>query len=286
MAAPPVENISDTARWVAIYRAMETERPDAHFRDPFARELAGEQGARIMREMPGGRSTAWAFVVRTCVFDELILRVVREFSADRVVNLAAGLDTRPYRMDLPASLSWVEVDLPGILEYKERKLATARPVCRLERVALDLSDAAARRTLFAGLSASASRVVVVAEGLLVYLSREEVGALAADLHAAASFRWWILDVVSPDLLRWLQRRYQRSLAAAGAPLRFGPEEGTEFYRPFGWKTVEFRSSFGEARRLRREMAGAWLYHLMMKLSSPARREKLHRMGGVALLERA
>ncbi|HEV8269306.1 MAG TPA: class I SAM-dependent methyltransferase, partial [Thermoanaerobaculia bacterium] len=220
MPSPPVGNISDTARWVAAYRAMESERPDAHFRDPFARELAGEQGARIVEQMPAGRSTAWAFVVRTCVIDEFVTRVVRESSADMVVNLAAGLDTRPYRMELPASLSWVEVDLPAILEYKREKLASARPVCRLESVALDLSDVAERRALFARLSGSAARVLVITEGLLVYLSREEVGALAADLHAAASFRWWILDVVSPDLLRWLQRRYQRSLAAAGAPLRF------------------------------------------------------------------
>jgi O-methyltransferase involved in polyketide biosynthesis len=36
-----IEHISDTARWVAFYRAMETERPDAIFRDPFARQLAG-----------------------------------------------------------------------------------------------------------------------------------------------------------------------------------------------------------------------------------------------------
>jgi methyltransferase (TIGR00027 family) len=285
MPSPPVGNISDTARWVAAYRAMESERPDAHFRDPFARELAGEQGARIVEQMPAGRSTAWAFVVRTCVIDEFVTRVVRESSADMVVNLAAGLDTRPYRMELPASLSWVEVDLPAILEYKREKLASARPVCRLESVALDLSDVAERRALFARLSGSAARVLVITEGLLVYLSREEVGALAADLHAAASFRWWILDVVSPDLLRWLQRRYQRSLAAAGAPLRFGPEEGTEFYRPFGWKTAEFRSSFDESRRLRREMPGAWLFRLMMRLSPPARRERMRRMGGLALLER-
>ena len=39
-----IENISDTARWVALYRAIESERPDAHFRDPYARRLLGEGG--------------------------------------------------------------------------------------------------------------------------------------------------------------------------------------------------------------------------------------------------
>ena len=41
-----IENISDTARWVAVYRAMETARPDAIFRDPFAERLGGSAGGR------------------------------------------------------------------------------------------------------------------------------------------------------------------------------------------------------------------------------------------------
>ena len=47
-----IENISDTARWVAVYRAMETARPDAIFRDPFADRLAGRRGREILDEMP------------------------------------------------------------------------------------------------------------------------------------------------------------------------------------------------------------------------------------------
>ena len=49
-----IENVSDTARWVAVYRAMETERPDALFRDPWGRRLAGVKGKEIVRGLPGG----------------------------------------------------------------------------------------------------------------------------------------------------------------------------------------------------------------------------------------
>ena len=65
-----------------------------------------------------------------------------------VVNLAAGLDARPYRMALPPNLDWIEVDLPDLVDYKERILAGETPACRLERVRLDLADVAARRKLF------------------------------------------------------------------------------------------------------------------------------------------
>ena len=60
-----VRNISDTALWVAHYRAVESERPDAHFSDPYARALAGERGARIAKSQQFGNRNAWAFVART-----------------------------------------------------------------------------------------------------------------------------------------------------------------------------------------------------------------------------
>src|SRR6266849_7245718 len=133
---PLVRDISDTALWVAYYRALETDRPDAVFRDPFARALAGERGERIAKAQKFADQNAWSFLARTVLFDQFITDGVRG-GADLVVNLAAGLDTRPYRMDLPGTLRWVEVDLPGILDYKESILKSAAPVCSLERVRLD-----------------------------------------------------------------------------------------------------------------------------------------------------
>src|SRR5690349_9287187 len=71
-----ITHISDTARWVAQYRAMETERPDAIFRDPFAARLAGEHGRQIVESMPRGKQSAWAMITRTAVFDEIIRDLV------------------------------------------------------------------------------------------------------------------------------------------------------------------------------------------------------------------
>ncbi len=118
-----IQNVSDTARWVAMYRAYETERPDAHFHDPFARRLAGPDGEAIMRSVPGGMRTSWPMVVRTVAIDGFITRAVNDDGVDTVLNLAAGLDARPWRMELPASLHWIDVDLPEILGYKQRELA-------------------------------------------------------------------------------------------------------------------------------------------------------------------
>ncbi len=178
------------------------------------------------------------------------------------------------------------MDLPGILSYKKEKLAAARPVCSYEAVSLDLSDVSARRELFRRVGAGGKNVLTVTEGLLIYLTADEVGALATDLRAQTTFTRWIIDIASPDLLKILQKSYGKDLSNAGAPLKFAPPEHTAFFLPFGWKTAEFRSSLEEARRVRREMRMAWLFRLLALVSSEKKREKFRRMAGVALLERA
>src|ERR1700686_1815142 len=202
---PLIRNVSDTARWVAVYRAQETERPDALFRDPFARRLAGERGEQIARSKPLGRDNAPFIMVRTYLIDEFVRAEVQR-GADMVVNLAAGLDSRPYRMQLPPSLRWIEVDLPEILDYKEKVLRDEKPLCALERIRLDLSDVRGRRELFERLGQSAKRALIITEGLVIYLTADAVGELAEDLAAPTSFASWIVDIASPGLLRMLKKR--------------------------------------------------------------------------------
>ena len=195
-AEPLIRNISDTALLAAVYRARESERPDALFRDPFARRLAGKRGDQIADSIAFSNRNAWAWVTRTYLFDQFIAELCR-LGLDMVVNLAAGLDTRPYRMALPAALKWIEVDLPGILSYKEEILASEKPVCALERVRLDLSDAAARRELFAQLGRRAAESLILTEGLVAYFSTDQVRTLAEDLAAPPAFQCWVVDLMSP-----------------------------------------------------------------------------------------
>ncbi|MFL6228449.1 MAG: class I SAM-dependent methyltransferase [Pyrinomonadaceae bacterium] len=282
---PLIRNISDTARWVACYRALESERPDAHFQDPLARRLAGARGEQIVRGMPKGAAFSWSIVVRTVIIDEFIMRAIEQDGADTVLNLASGLDARPYRLKLPPTLKWIEVDLPEILDYKEELLKGERAVCEHEVVRLDLSDVAARRELFARVGANSERTLVVSEGLLVYLTPEAVGALAEDLHAPPAFRWWIIDIVRPEILKRMEKTWGRRVAEGNAPFRFAPAEGTGFFRPHGWREREFRSLMEESHRLKREMPMAWLWRFLARVQPPSRREKMRRMGGCAVLER-
>jgi methyltransferase (TIGR00027 family) len=186
---PLIRNISDTARWVAIYRARESERANALFRDPFAGRLAGERGEQIARSLPHSEKNSWSWVTRTHIFDQLIMSQIEQ-GCDTVINLAAGLDARPYRLTLPEQLKWIEVDLPEISDYKEEILRDENPSCVLERVRLDLSDLDERRKLFQRMASQASRALIVSEGLIIYLTPAE----GAEFYRSSG--WKPIDVRS------------------------------------------------------------------------------------------
>lgn len=280
-AEPLIRNISDTAHWVAVYRADETDRRDALFRDPHARALAGERGEQIARTMKWSRRHPWPFVMRTYLFDQFITQQVRG-GADLVINLAAGLDTRPYRLELPAALRWVEIDLPGILDHKSEMLKGETPRCALERVRADLADAGTRAAVLANVASDARRILIISEGLLIYLAPEQVRELARDLAGLPAARHWILDLASPGLLRYMQRSVGRAVDAAGAPFRFAPAEGPDYFLPLGWQLIEVQSMFRAAASLKRL---PFFFQLMSFLPDPPARAGNRPWSGVCVFAR-
>ena len=223
---------------------------------------------------------SWPFVARTWLIDHVISSQVK-LGTDMVVNLAAGLDARPYRMNLPGSLQWIEVDLSEILAYKEDVLRNEAPVCQVERVRLDLSDVRARRDFFSELGRRTNRALVVSEGLLVYLDDKEVMSLGQDLAVARSFQHWVIDLASPALLKMLAKKMGTPLDQAGAPLKFAPREGPEFFARSGWKPVELHSVMHAAAKLNRL---PFFLRLIARMSSPAFQAK-RPWSAVCLLER-
>jgi methyltransferase (TIGR00027 family) len=284
MAEPLIRSISETANWVAYHRATESERPDAIFHDPYARRLAGERGEVIGRELA---QNAWAIAVRTYLFDKMLLGLISHERIEMIVNLAAGLDARPYRLELPSSLRWVEVDLPEILEAKRKVLVQEQPHCQLEVITQHLGEQAQRRTLFAQLNRRAERIVAISEGLLLYLDEEKVTSLAADLHAQPHFEYWLVEVVSPRVVAMINRKWHRHFEAAHARISFAPKDWRAFYRERGWEATEFKDMAQAAREVHREPGTMKIMGFIGQMF-PSWREKQNKEweSGVALLQRS
>jgi methyltransferase (TIGR00027 family) len=257
VAPQPIQDVSETALMVAIWRAAENTHPKPLYRDPLALKLAGDRGREIIKGLPRGHASVsrWMMAIRTRVIDDLIREAVAD-GVDLVLNLGAGLDTRPYRMELPSSLCWVEVDRARIIELKQSRLVGERPACKLERISCDLADVSSRRALLASASEKGKNALVLTEGVIPYLSEEEVGALASDLNQYPCFRLWIADYFSPFIKKYRQAQ-SKKMRIENAPFKFEPKDYFGFFLNHGWQAKDVRYIVDAAQKLGRP-APAWI----------------------------
>jgi methyltransferase (TIGR00027 family) len=282
---PILESVSDTALLVAYHRAMESARADALFRDPYAERLAGDRGEEIARRLRWGKRMAWSTITRTVLIDEIISRLVGE-GVDTVLNLAAGLDSRPYRLQLPPSLRWVEMDLPALTAAKTELLKDEEPRCRLERVSVDLANSSERQRALAEQAGKMKKALVLTEGLLIYLNEAIVGELARELHEKSPIQYWVCDLATPLIVKRMQKWWGKHMTAANTRLQFAPSEGTKFFEPWGWREKEFHGLFENSMRIARPMPFAWMFKLQAKLFPKRTQEQAAKWrAGVVLLER-
>lgn len=246
-----LRDVSDTAWAVAALRATESERPDALFKDPYARRLVGERGAVIIDNMSPGYDMSWFMAVRTTILDEIVLRAIKSHGIDCVVNLACGLDSRSYRLQLPPHIRWFDVDLAGVMTYRKSVLNHDIPSCNVSPRSVDLSIDSERRKFLAEANESGLKVLVITEGLLPYLCEENVVALAADLLASQNVHLWLTDYYSAKTWNQPGNKFMDELVKANISIKFMPAEGVEFFLKHGWKISESRSFVDEGIKLGR-----------------------------------
>lgn len=281
MSEVTIENVSDTALWVAAFRAIESERPDALFRDPLASKLAGEKGRALTRAMPYGHMTGWMMVVRTVAIDQLVKDALA-MGVDSVINLGAGLDTRPYRLDLPSDLPWVEVDFPHIVQLKNERLVDEKPKAKLTRIGCDLSDRRAAQKLYAELGAKTKKALVMTEGVIAYLKVEQAEELADDLGNIPSFRYWIQDYRNHNPKMRQPKKFRDRMAKA--PLQFEHPDPLTLFAGHRWSLVKKISALDEGLRLGRNIPLKFPWNIFVKLTSASKVAAFRAALGFALLK--
>lgn len=286
--AEQIAHVSDTAFWVAWYRWLETQRKDALFHDPLAGKLVGDRGKKLARHMGIERAMAWSMSLRTHIIDTYIMEAIAG-GVDCIINLGAGLDTRPYRLDLTPDFPWIEVDFSNIITFKNETLAYDQPFCRLERIACDLSLAPEREYLLDDLNKRGRNILVLTEGVVPYLTNESVSALAKNLSEHNHINYWITDYFSPFFLSLAARGAIVKQLQKNAPFRFNPggepDDWSRFFATCGWQIDQMRFIGEEGRKLGRDLPANWLMRIMMRYASEERLRPYHRMNGYALLKK-
>ncbi len=182
-SAAPLQGVAATALVIAAIRAEETARPDRLFADPLAASFVAASDWSPSRPPGDSRATAlraWA-VARTVFLDDLLASACRD-GCRQAVLLGAGLDARAFRLPWPSGVRCFELDTADVLDSKAEVLTAERASAGCERVtvACDLRADWPGALLAAGFDPG-QPTVWVAEGVLVYLTQEEVDRVLADL---------------------------------------------------------------------------------------------------------
>lgn len=220
MNAPtePAAPLQATARWTAAVRAGERRRPDPLVDDPWAEALAGEEGMAWLAARPPESVTPIA--LRTRYFDDWLRIAAIDGGRRQVVLLAAGLDTRAWRLPWAAGTTVFELDRAAVLDAKEAVMAAAGAVPTARRVAVDADLAGdwGAALLGAGFDPAVPSAWL-AEGILFYLPDDAVArvlATVSGLAAPGSVLGFDIPnaavLTSPYTKAWLDMQ-----AAAGAP---------------------------------------------------------------------
>ncbi|MEE6135879.1 class I SAM-dependent methyltransferase [Mycobacterium sp. 050128] len=274
-------SVGATAVMVALARAAETASADPLIRDQFAEPLVSTPALEGVREQvtawwagaedddPDGAVRAQEMInyqaVRTHFFDAYFAAAAAAGIRQAVI-VAAGLDSRAYRLDWPAGTTVYEIDLPKVLEYKAETLAGSTPIAVRRPVPVDLRHDWPKALREAGYD-SDQPTAWLAEGLLPFLPAAAQEALFASIDAlSGSGSRVAVENFGVDAekrreaeQRWAELKAKRE--ARGQDTSFNPfdlwfeDEGRpdcgEWFATHGW-TVQTVNARAEATRLGRE----------------------------------
>lgn len=258
------ESVGATALGVAAARAAETESDNPLFTDPYARMFTEAAGAGLwsLYATPAANVepdvSAWVqamvdfIAVRTVFFDDFFLAAARA-GVKQMVILAAGLDSRAWRLPWPDGVTIYELDQPKVLEFKSATLQArgVRPASDRVNVPIDLRHDWPKALGQAGFDPSQPSAWS-AEGLLRYLPASAQDLLVERIHSLSPDGSWLAantpggDYLNPERLARQRQRAER-LHAAAAQLTdiampnvedlWYPEERTDlgdWLREHGW----------------------------------------------------
>jgi methyltransferase (TIGR00027 family) len=232
--------VAVTGLLVAALRAEESKREDRLFDDPFANTLAGSEGRDMLARYHASAhfGTVPIIEVRTRWYDEAIARATGE-GIRQFVILAAGMDSRAYRIAWPPGARVFEIDQAEVIAAKVQRLGSATPACDRVAIGMDLAGDWPAALAEHGFRRDVPTVWLV-EGLLLYLERDAVDSLLRRVDVlAAPGSVTLYDVIGRSLLDSpVIAPTLAMMRALGAPWKFGTDDPAALLPAWSARVVE------------------------------------------------
>lgn len=206
-STPSADAFLRSALGALVHRTQGIQALGGIYQDAMAEQFLGQLSLNPAHFE--NRSYMFNVAVRTVILDEIVSEFIRRCPGSLVVNFGAGFCTRYYRLSAESTF-WAEVDLPAVMEVRRSLNEPAS-----ERHSLIDSSVFHSDCMESLNQPQNGQVLVIAEGVFMYLSKRELRALCTRLQEAFSDVELVFEAISPALLRWKrvkgERLYQSAL---------------------------------------------------------------------------
>jgi methyltransferase (TIGR00027 family) len=225
--------ISKTAFYCCGVRMQDAEGSNPVCGDTYAKAFMNEDGLRILEAFKDETSPNASNVARHRIIDDLLRQELLANPGLSVVIIGAGFDSRAYRLK---GGTWVELDEPQVIAYKNERLPAQNCENELHRIPIDFSTESLEEKLspFSG----RSPVVVVIEGVFMYLEEEMIGQLLQTLRRLFPRHKLICELMSRKFIENYSRTMHEKILGMGTTFKFTVDNPEEVFLEKGYRRTE------------------------------------------------
>lgn len=225
--------ISKTAFYCCGVRMQDAEREQPVCGDTYARAFMNEKGLQILEMFKDETRPNTSNVGRHRIIDDLLRQELAANPNLTVVIIGAGFDSRAFRLD---GGTWVELDEPQVITYKEERLPASSSDNELHRIPIDFANDSLEQKLasFAG----RDPVTVVIEGVLMYLEEAAIDQLLQTLRRLFPQHRLICDLMTRAFFENAASTIHEKLTGMGATFKFAVDNPEEVFTRNGYRQVE------------------------------------------------
>ena len=224
--------VSKTAFYCCGVRMQDAESARPVIGDNYAKRLMSEEGLQYWEEFKEFKMPNASNIARAHVIDNYLRQLLSARPDSTVILIGAGLDSRAYRL---TGGSWVEIDEPGVIEYKNEKLPVSECENPLVRIPIDFET----QKLTDKLSNYRNRsgVIIIIEGVLMYLTMAEREALVSILTSLFAVHVVLCDLMTKKFFEKLGQPLHKKIKAHGASFTDMMNDPADLFLRHGYRQL-------------------------------------------------
>ena len=214
-----IQGVSETMLQTLHARVAYSKQKNAKFHDDKAVEIV----SRMDYDFSFAGDDALmsnGVIARTILLDRMVGDFIRKNPNATVINIACGMDTRAYRLKIGSTVRWYNIDLPETIEVRRRFLEENGHISMIAKSAMDERWADE-------IEEPKGRVLVIIEGLVMYLSEQDVKQMLSIISRRFERAEVIMEVMNPWVVKNVK---EKSIEKTKAKFTWGIKSGKELQR--------------------------------------------------------